>query len=59
MNFRVNPNNLLINLMNSGFGDLLLRSKVNIQEQGVIEQIMKNVDELSNKLSKEILDIQN
>ena len=55
---RVDPNSLLTNLMNSGFGDLLNRAKVNLQEQGVIEQIMKNIDNLSTKLSKVILDIQ-
>ena len=55
---RVDPNSLLTNLMSSGFGDLLNRAKVNLQEQGVIEQIMKNIDNLSAKLSKVILDIQ-
>ena len=58
VNLRVDPNSLLTNLMNSGFGDLLNRAKVNLQEQGVIEQIMKNIDNLSAKLSKVILDIQ-
>ena len=55
---RVDPNSLLTNLMNSGFGDVLNRAKVNLQEQGVIEQIMKKVDELSTQLSKIIKDIQ-
>ena len=55
---RVDPNSLLTNLMNSGFGDLLNRAKVHLQEQGVIEQIMKKVDELSTLLSKVIIDIQ-
>ena len=58
VNLRVDPNSLLTNLMNSGFGDVLNRAKVNLQEQGVIEQIMKNIDNLSAKLSKVILDIQ-
>jgi hypothetical protein len=44
--------------MNSGFADVLNRAKVNLQEQGVIEQIMKKVDELSTQLSKVIIDIQ-
>ena len=58
VNLRVNPNNLLTNLMNQGFGTILLRSKGNIPEHSVIEQIMKNDDELSTKLSKVIIDIQ-
>ena len=58
VNLRVDPNSLLTNLMNQGFGNILLRSKGNIPEHSVIEQIMKNVDELSSKLSKVIIDIQ-
>ena len=58
VNLRVDPNSLLTNLMNSGFADVLNRAKVNLQEQGVIEQIMKKVDELSTQLSKVIIDIQ-
>ena len=46
---RVDPNSLLTNLMNQGLGNLLLRSKGNTSEHSVIEQIMKNVDELSTK----------
>ncbi len=58
MNFRVDPNSLITNLMNSGYSEMLNRTKVNLQEQGVIEKIMKNIDELSKKLSQVIKDIQ-
>ena len=55
---KVDPNSLLTNLMSQGFGNILLRSKGNTSEHSVIEQIMKNVDELSTQLSKVIKDIQ-
>ena len=58
VNLRVDPNSLLTNLMNQGFGNIFLRSKGNIQEYSSIEQIMKKVDEFSVKLSKVIIDIQ-
>ena len=44
VNFNVDQNNLLTNIMNSGFGNMLLSYKGNIKEHGIIEQIMKNVD---------------
>ena len=46
MILRIDPNSLLTNLMSQGFGSILLRSKGNISEHSVIEQIMKKVDEL-------------
>ena len=58
VNLRVDPNSLLTNLMNQGLGTILLRSKGNTSEHSVIEQIMRNVDELSTLLSKVVIDIQ-
>ena len=37
MILRVDPNSLLTNLMNQGFGNIFLRSKGNIQEYSAIE----------------------